>query len=332
MKAGKSFKRILLLIIFTLFLTGCSSQKNAADYTLASGSTASSPQKAEDDMQYDTNATGINSSTGEAKIPAAENGNSSSVSTNRKLIRRISMELETLEFDSALELIRKEVNTSGGYIETSEIQGDRYNETGNRYAKLVVRIPSTEVDSFINLVDENTNVVNKQESTEDITLDYVDTESHIKTMEIEQERLQALLKKSEKLEDIIALEERLSSVRYELENYASTLRTYDNLVEYSTVTLALNEVQRIAPAEGKSAWDRMGSGLKNTLYNIRNGFVDFIIWLVVNAPYIVIWGCLLAICALIGVKINKKYKKKFPAPVPAKIMTEDRDTVKEQDK
>ena len=332
MQTGKSLKQVLLLITFALFLTACSSQKNTADYNISGGSTGSSPQEAKNNMQYDSTAAGVTSGTDGGEVSTEEKESTNSVSTNRKLIRRISMELETLEFDSTLALIEKEVTTSGGYVETSEIQGDRYKETGSRYASLVIRIPSTKVDSFINLVDENTNVVNKQESTEDITLDYVDTESHIKTLEIEQERLLALLKKSEKLEDIIALEERLSNVRYELEKYSSTLRTYDNLVDYSTVTLTVNEVVRITPPEGKSAFDRMGSGLKDSFYNIRNGFVNFIVWLVVNVPYIVIWGCFLTILALIGIKVNKKYKKKLLTSVPEKTEAQDSNPPKEPDK
>lgn len=339
MQTGKSLKQIFILITFTLFLTACSSQKNSSDYNITRGSTGSSPQEAKSDMQNDSSADRVTSGTdsGKGEVSAEEKESSLSVSTNRKLIRRISVDLETLEFDSTIELIGKEVTTSGGYVETSEIQGDGYNRAGNRYASLVIRIPSTKVDSFLNLVDENTNVVNKQESTEDITLNYVDTKSHIKTLEIEQERLLALLEKSEKLEDIIALEERLSNVRYELEKYSSTLRTYDNLVEYSTVTLTLNEVVRVTPAEGKSPLDRMGSGFKETLYNIRDGFVNFIVWLVVNVPYIVIWGCLLAVLALAGIKVNKRYKKKLLkenllAPVPEKPEAQDSNPQKGPDK
>ncbi len=317
MHKGKSFKTIYFFIVFTLILTACSSKNETSENQLNSES--GSPDVSmgtKTEMNYDT-STGITSDSDSGEGPDDTTGKDS-VSTNRKLIRRISMDLETLEFKSTLDLIAKEVNTSGGYIEKSEIQGSGYEERGNRYANLVIRIPKSEVDSFINLVDKNANVINKQESIEDITLNYVDTESHVKTLEIEQERLLSLLEKAGKLEDIITLEDRLSDVRYELEKYASTLRTYDNLVEYSTVTLTVNEVVRITPAEGKNAWDRMGTGLRDSLYNIRNGFINFIVWFVVNGPYIIIWGIILVILALIGIKINKKYNKTLQNP-PTKI-------------
>ena len=54
---------------------------------------------------------------------------------------------------------------------------------------------------------------------DDVTLRYVDVDSHKKALETEQERLLALLEKAENVEDIITIENRLSDVRYELENY-----------------------------------------------------------------------------------------------------------------
>lgn len=317
MRKRKNVKAMIVLIILTLSLTACSSKNDTTQNDLA-GSDYGNGEAASPEMDYDT-STGVASGTDGAE-EVEDSVNQNSVSTNRKLVRNISLELESLEFDSTMKLITDKVNSLGGYIEKSEIQGDRYEGTGNRYANLVIRVPSTEVDSFINLIDKNTYVVNKQESTEDITLKYVDAESHVKTLEIEQERLLALLEKAGKLEDIVTLEDRLSDVRYELENYASTLRTYDNLVEYSTVTVTVDEVVRITPLEGKSAWDRMGSGFKESIYNIRDGFVDFVVWLVVNIPYLIIWGIILLIIALIGIKANKKYKK---ITSPTTIISQD---------
>ena len=55
------------------------------------------------------------------------------------------------------------------------------------------------------------------------------------------------MEKTDNLEDIIALESRLSSIRYELQMYETEIRTIDNKVEYSTVTISINEVERMTP-------------------------------------------------------------------------------------
>lgn len=309
MKVKKNLVMFLCMLLCIILFTGCSAKDSAY------------PERSENkyyDKGTDTagESTGFTTPTDSNKDGVEENiTNDNNIATNqatndRKLIRRVTMYVQTLEFASTLDLISNEVVSLGGYIENSEINGNKLKDIGTRYAQLVLRIPSTKVDYFINLVDDNTNVTNKAESTKDVTLDYVDTESHIKTLKIEQERLLSLLEKADKLEDIITLEDRLSNVRYELEKYAATLRSYDNLVEFSTITLTIDEVIRITPKEDKGAWGRIGSGLKHTFLSISDGFVNFMVWFIVNLPYFILWGGVIFIGTFIALRINKKHKKK----------------------
>ena len=90
------------------------------------------------------------------------------------------------------------------------------------------RIPADRLDRFVETVESAGNVTSKQEQVTDVTLQYSDTESRKKSLEIEQERLWALLEKAESLDAVVALEARLSEIRYELESYTSQLRPYDN--------------------------------------------------------------------------------------------------------
>lgn len=223
----------------------------------------------------------------------------------RKLIRKISIEYETLAFEDSVKLVTEELKKAGGYIENSSIHGNVMDKSSSRYAEYVMRIPVEKVDDFISMAGENMNQVSRNDSSEDVTLKYVDTESELKALEIQQERLLALLEKADKIEDIIALEERLATVRYQLEQNASIIRTYDNLVEYATITLSINEVIRITPPEPKSDWDRMTTGFKNTLVDIRDGFVEFFIWFVINLPYLLFWGVIVGGAIFIFLKKSK---------------------------
>jgi hypothetical protein len=103
----------------------------------------------------------------------------------------------------------------------------------------------------------------------------------------------------------------LSDVRYELQNYQTQLRTYDNLVEYSTVTLNISEVDRITPVteEKRSVWDRIRIGFGDTMYDIGEGLQNFLVWFIVNLPYLIVWAGIITAGILIGRKI---YYKKYP--------------------
>lgn len=117
------------------------------------------------------------------------------------------------------------------------------------------------------------------------------------------------------------MESRLSSIRYELQTYESQLRTYDNQVEYSTVTLSISEVERITPvtAEKKTVWNRIHTGFGDTIYNLSEGLKNFVVWFVVNLPYLIIWTIIITGVVLMVRryyrKKNGKYKKiSKPAP------------------
>jgi len=240
-----------------------------------------------------------------------------------KIIRRVNMEVETQEFDDLINTIDQQIDRLGGYVESSQITGQRYYyKNDSRYGNIVARIPKDRLDEFINNIYDSANVIDKNESTENVTLQYINAESHKKTLEIEQERLLALLGKTETLEDILVLESRLSSIRFELQNYEIQLRTYDNLVEYSTVSLNITEVERISPVseEKGNVWNRISTGFGDTIYNISEGLQNFLVWFVVNIPYIIIWAVIIIVGLLIG---RRFYRKKYPKKIIKSEQTEE---------
>ena len=56
---------------------------------------------------------------------------------------------------------------------------------------------------------------------------YTDYEARLSSLNTQEERLLDMLSKSEDVETLIALEQRLSDVRYEIESIERSLRNYD---------------------------------------------------------------------------------------------------------
>lgn len=229
--------------------------------------------------------------------------------TDRKLIRTVDIQIQTKEFDQVVEGIQTKVQELGGYIEQSSLDsGSGYYEDYNRYSNMTVRIPSDQLDSFVENVKENANVTSLSESAEDITLSYVDTASRKKALETEQERLMTLLEQAETVEDIITIEGRLSEVRYQLESYTSQLRTYDNQVDYSTVRIGISEVEREVKAEQKGFWDEVKENFGNSWYHMGQGFRSFAIWFLGSSPYLLLWAALIG-GAVAGIRFVVKKRK-----------------------
>ena len=310
----------LLSILIALALTaGACSSKDVREYSTNDSDAGNVSYQSKSDVEYNFAEEGISEE--EAEPQAADDGsgwsdtdtsgsNASEVQSQDKIIRTFHLEVETQEFDALIADINSDIDRLEGYVENSEISGKRYYQTeGARYGTVVVRIPSSKVDEFIHSVGNNANVINKQESTRNVSLEYIDTKSRIETLEIEQERLYAILDKELSLENIITLENRLSDIRYELQNYESKLRYYDNQVSYSTVRLNIQEVEKLTPVteEKQTVGMRIKNGFSNTMYHITEGFKSLFVWFVVNLPYLFLWAA--AISVMIRF-IRKGYKKR----------------------
>ena len=124
-------------------------------------------------------------------------------SQTRKLIRTVELQMETGEFDAFLQAVGEKTETFGGYTERSDVMGKQADSEGNpilRTASLAVRIPTGRLDEFITDLEGKGSIVNRSENTEDVTLQYSDIESRKKTLEMEQDRIWALLEKADTLD------------------------------------------------------------------------------------------------------------------------------------
>lgn len=229
---------------------------------------------------------------------------------NRKLITTMNLSVETENFDSLMAGVEKQVTALGGYIESSEQWNGNYDYRGNRNAYLTVRIPADKLDGFVESMEEISNITSKSRSVEDVTLSYVDLESHKKALETEEARLLELMEMAETVEDLITIEDKLAYVRYELESMESQLRTYDNKINYSTVYMDINEVTRLTPEEEPTTWGRMKTGFLENVYHVKEFLKNSLIGLVINIPYIVLLVVVLGVIGLIVFLAFKHDKKK----------------------
>ena len=165
-------------------------------------------------------------------------------------------------------------------------------------------------------ISEVSNIVSSNKSVDDVTLKYVATESRMLALQTEQNRLIELLALAENLEEILIIEDRLTDVRTELEQVTSTLKLYDNQVNYGTVYLSIDEVREYTVVEEpKTVWERIGTGFMESLKDVGNGFVELFVYVIVNFPYILILTVIAVIViVIIRHKIRKNRKKKENTP------------------
>lgn len=300
-------------LISVTMLAGCSGKTSAPLYETAAMEKAYQSQvSASAPMEMEPYEAAMDMEAGSGSLTSQSA--MQPVNTARKLIRTASLSVETTSFDALIGGINQTITDMGGYLEQSDISGSSISlsSPGRRYAYLIARVPSDKLDLFITQVGEQGNITNKSESTQDVTLQYSDIESKKKSLTIEQERLWALLEKADTLEAVIALESRLSEIRYQLESFESQLRLYDNQVDYSTVSLNVNEVQVFTPTSPDSIAIRIQKGFSRNLANVSLGLVNFLVWFVSSLPVFLVLTVVIAIIVLIVRTVFRKKPEKHP--------------------
>ncbi len=250
----------------------------------------------------------------EAPEEAAETGateEAESLTKGRKLIYTSNLSVETEDVDALDQAIQQRVTELGGYIESSDVSGSRGETYSNRRSNYTIRIPAKKLNRFIDEVSGQTNVLSQSMSTEDITLQYVDMQSHVEALKAEQKRMLELLEKAESVEEIITIESHLTDIRYELEQYQSRLKIFDNQVDYSTVYLNVKEVRQYTDTTvPETDFERMTKGFRNSCKDLAEGVKDFFIGFVIALPFIALYAVIVAAIVLIIRAIAKKTSKK----------------------
>ena len=241
----------------------------------------------------------------------------STAALNRKLIRKMWLEAETENLDTLLADVDQRVSQLAGYVEARKVyNGSIGSSHSRRYASLTIRIPVEKMDSFVTQVAGASNIVSQNETTEDVTLSYIATQSRITALETEQTRLLELLAKAETMDDLLTIEARLTDVRTELEEVTSQLRLYDNLVDYGTIYLELEEVQEYTEPEPEGFWERIGSGFVKSLQSLGVVLAELFGFLIIASPYLLLIGGIVAVVLLIHRRNAKKKKKRNDPPFP----------------
>jgi hypothetical protein len=245
---------------------------------------------------------------------------------SEKLIYTGSISVESKEFDKTVDAAKRLADLLGGYIESSNTNGETYYPKGsglatviNRNAAITYRVPQAKFDSFFSAVGKLGNVVSSSMNVQNVTAQYVDTEARLSTLKVEEQRLLELLKKAAKIEDMITLESKLSDVRYQIESQTGSLRYLQTKVDYSTITLTIREVSDYSdnvPAV-RTFWQRLADAFEQSGRGFVHGVQGVILAIVRNLIGLLLAAALIAVLLLYARRLIRR-KRLPPSAEPEK--------------
>lgn len=248
----------------------------------------------------------------------------------QKIVYTGSLSIQTLEYDKSAASIRRKIREAGGFSEAESENDNDYNwyrrSTGpssTRNLNITARIPSEKFESFMDSLQGDGKVMNRSMNAENISQVYANKETYKKALEKEQERLLAMMDKAVTIEDMIAVESRLSEVERQLNTYKTDLSAMDKDVQYSTIYISLEEVKRYSDETPTVTFPEK---VKYAFEDAINSFTEFcegiVLFIIRSFPFLI----LLAIIIVIVIRLIRKRQEKRIAmmsdPEYAKMVSE----------
>lgn len=340
----KIIASILCLGVLFLFM-GCSAQQSATGAEPAASQEAAMEAPAEAysgsaDYAVDNSYDYAEDTYTEKEIYDEEEGASASSGgfeidtanipdTNRKLVFSASFTIESTNYGEDYNNILNKLKECNGYVQSEDTNGTPPDVTDviGRSSDLVLRVPIDNFEKFFTSISGVGKTMNQTRGTDDISGSYYDTEARIKLLEDRKDRLMGYLEEAVKPADIIAYEQELSDVLYELDQLQGSKRHMDDLVDYTTVSLYLYEVVEgsniVFDEEGRPLNERAGDAFTKSATGVGRFLEDFAVGFAAAGPVLILVAVIVVIALLIIKLVSflmKKYRAKHPKKEQQKNM------------
>lgn len=170
--------------------------------------------------------------------------------STRKLTRRADISLTVDDVDTAAGQVRAAAAAEDGMVLAEAVSSEPEDAQTGGYSTVTISVPSDRLDATLDRLSKIGDVHSRNASTDDVTAQYVDTESRVETMKASVERVRALMGQATKLADIVNLEAELSRRQADLEATQSQLAALKDAVAMSPVEVRLStDVKVLEEAE-----------------------------------------------------------------------------------
>jgi hypothetical protein len=296
----KKVLRFIALVALILFLAACSSNSKSEESKMSSDSSA----------KLDSGQAGI-----EEKSQVSFNNNAKQEESaptelevsNQMVIYQADLQLRVKKFEQTLQNLEKQVVKYGGYISESNVSKDGVEQVSGR---ITVRIPQKNFQAFLHDAEgQAAEVLQRNITGTDVTEEYVDLDSRLKSKRVVEERLTSFMKSAQKTEDLLKISADLAVVQEEIETIQGRMKFLENQTSLSTVQISLFENKVIVPNledENLNTWDKTKKQFMKSTNMLLTAISGLFVFIVGNIPILVI----LAVAAVFMYLFIKKTRNR----------------------
>jgi len=215
---------------------------------------------------------------------------------DRKLIKNGEVEFESKNLNKTREHIFEAIEKYKGYSSSDNEYKNSY-EISNT---INIRVPSENFDKLLNEITIGIDRFDRKEiNIKDVTVEFLDIEARLRTKKELENRYLDILKKADKVIEILEVEKEIGKLRSEIESIEGKLNYLQSQVSFSTMNVRIYQTITKQTEFGKK--------FKNGFKNGWNNLILFFVFLVNIWPFILI---IFAFLILIKIWRKKKTKQK----------------------
>ncbi|NME06449.1 DUF4349 domain-containing protein [Psychrobacillus sp. BL-248-WT-3] len=243
------------------------------------------------DVEYSNDIGEAEDSSKEESITEAEESTTNPTISQRKIIHKANISANVKELTVAQEKITEKVSKYNGYI----VESNNFQESDSRsHGRMVVRVPEEHFETFLSEAEgQVTKVLERNITGEDVTEQYVDLESRLKSKRAVEARLLVFMESAEKTEDLLKISADLAKVQEEIEVIVGKIKYLDNQTSFSTIELNFYEDRVIVPSiENKelNTWEKTKKQFVQSVNALLMIGSWIIVFLLGNLPVLLVIG------------------------------------------
>ena len=227
---------------------------------------------------------------------------------NQMVIYKADLQLRVKKFAQTVRSLEEKAQKFGGYIAESTVTKEGKEQLSG---SLTIRVPQKHFQDFLHEAEgQAAEVLQRNITGQDVTEEYVDLESRLKSKKVVEERLLTFMKSAAKTEDLLKISADLAAVQEEIETIEGKMKFLENQTSLSTVNITLYENKVIVPHIDKdklNTWEKTKKQFMKSTNMLLAGLSGLVVFIIGNIPLI---GVLLIVCFLLLFYYKKRKNRK----------------------
>ncbi|RFP63983.1 DUF4349 domain-containing protein [Hymenobacter lapidiphilus] len=212
----------------------------------------------------------------------ADESNSAIPAANRKLVYQATVRMKVADLARANQRMDSLTRALGAFVEGASEERE---DTEWRH-EMKIRVAPARFPALLSGLGRLGIVESKQLSTDDVTTQHADVTARLASKRALEQRYLELLKKANKVSDMLEIEEKVGEIREEIESTQSRLRTLNDEVSYSTITLTY--YQELSQRRPDAPMLSFGSRLLESFYSGWEVLTNLMLGLVAAWPLLLL--------------------------------------------